>query len=186
MALASYTMTLGWNPLPKPSETGRKPHHDLTYSRYTSFQWWKQDITNKEGSVAQFALGYESFGFQRVEGGIRYRDWVPAAKAVHLYGEFSMSTDDAYLFFQIIGASAVILAQETSMESGRLFSPITLTASLRFPTAQKLRFVPLGISTNFEVAITTEQGEQIVRLSPWSRYVTMDPGNPVMDGKSVA
>lgn len=59
------------------------------HTRYATYQWWKQDIINKEGSLAQFALGYESFGFHRVEGGLRYRDWAPGAKAVHLYGEFS-------------------------------------------------------------------------------------------------
>lgn len=87
-------MTHGLNPLLRRCEIGNLPS-ELFYShiRYATFQWWKKDIENKEGSMEQFALGYENFGFHRVEGGLRYRDWVPGALAVHLYGEFSMKLE---------------------------------------------------------------------------------------------
>lgn len=56
---------------------------------YATFQWWLKDIESKEKSLADFALGYQTFGLQREGKGWRYTDWAPGAHALFLVGDFS-------------------------------------------------------------------------------------------------
>eukprot|EP01127_Copromyxa_protea_P013232 TRINITY_DN3545_c0_g1_i1.p1 TRINITY_DN3545_c0_g1~~TRINITY_DN3545_c0_g1_i1.p1 ORF type:complete len:708 (-),score=102.83 TRINITY_DN3545_c0_g1_i1:39-2129(-) len=135
-----------------------EPFAQTLRDRYSTFQWWKKDITDKEGSLGQFGLGYETFGFHRVEGGLRYRDWVPGALAVHLYGEFNNWSFDSHP------------CSRNEYGVWEAFLPDHPDGTPQIPHCTKLK-----------VAITTGHG-RIVRISPWTRYVTMDPGNPVMDG----
>ena len=49
------------------------------------------DIEASSGSLVDFANGYRYFGFQRDERnkGWWFREWLPAAESVHLFGEFN-------------------------------------------------------------------------------------------------
>lgn len=51
--------------------------------------WYKNEIIAREGSMLQFT-DYNRYGLVRVEGGVRYRDWAPAALGVSLTGDFSI------------------------------------------------------------------------------------------------
>jgi len=42
-----------------------------------------------EGGLLEFSKGYRKFGFQNEAAGIRYREWIPNAAAVFLFGDFS-------------------------------------------------------------------------------------------------
>ncbi len=64
-------------------------HFHLT--RFSTFQWWKNEIGRNEGSITDFACSYKNFGFHRVPGGIRYLDWAPGAHELFLVGDFSTS-----------------------------------------------------------------------------------------------
>lgn len=59
------------------------------WDRVNGYRWWKNELQEKEGGMDQFAEGYKIFGFNRVEGGFVYREWLPNAKQVFLIGEFN-------------------------------------------------------------------------------------------------
>ncbi|CEL94386.1 unnamed protein product [Vitrella brassicaformis CCMP3155] len=70
------------------------PYSDELKKRYQSYLDYKNAIVEKEGSLERFAQGYRLYGFNRVEGGSRgkgwlLREWLPAAKAVTLMGDFN-------------------------------------------------------------------------------------------------
>ncbi|KAK9842677.1 hypothetical protein WJX74_000550 [Apatococcus lobatus] len=65
------------------------PHQEhLTY-RYCQFQETKERIETAEGSLANFAKGYERMGFVREKGCLVYREWAPGASAAQLIGDFN-------------------------------------------------------------------------------------------------
>ena len=43
----------------------------------------------KNRSLVDFANGYLYFGFQRTDNGWSFREWLPSADAVWLYGDFN-------------------------------------------------------------------------------------------------
>ena len=59
------------------------------WDRVNGYKWWKGELTKNEGSVEKFAEGYKIFGFNKVEGGYTYREWLPNAKNVWLIGDFN-------------------------------------------------------------------------------------------------
>ncbi len=46
-------------------------------------------INKHEGGIDAFTKAYTKYGLKRVENGIMCREWVPAANAVFLVGDFS-------------------------------------------------------------------------------------------------
>ena len=50
-----------------------------------------QDINQQAGSIINFANGYNYFGFHydSQAGGWRYREWLPGASAVFVFGDFN-------------------------------------------------------------------------------------------------
>lgn len=57
--------------------------------RYNQFLTKKLAIDQHEGGLDSFSKGYEKFGFTKEGNDIVYREWVPAAKAVQLVGDFN-------------------------------------------------------------------------------------------------
>ena len=49
------------------------------------------DIENSSGDIVDFANGYRYFGFQRDDrnGGWWFREWLPAAHEVYIFGDFN-------------------------------------------------------------------------------------------------
>ncbi|KAJ7524247.1 hypothetical protein O6H91_18G083400 [Diphasiastrum complanatum] len=64
-------------------------HEDHLVSRYNLFLQRMQEIEEYEGGLANFALGYKKFGFNREDGCIIYREWAPFAQAAQLVGDFN-------------------------------------------------------------------------------------------------
>lgn len=64
-------------------------HQDHLRYRMKEFVKRKSDIEKVEGSLANFAKGYEKYGFTREEDCIVYREWAPAAAAAQLIGDFN-------------------------------------------------------------------------------------------------
>ncbi|KAK3285361.1 1,4-alpha-glucan-branching enzyme [Cymbomonas tetramitiformis] len=61
----------------------------LSY-RWERFQQTLASIEQEAGGLAAFAQGYEHMGFTTAEDGtITYREWLPAAQAVSLIGDFN-------------------------------------------------------------------------------------------------
>jgi len=64
--------------------------------RWEKFQERKAAIADAEGSLAEFAKGYEKFGFNKTSSGeIVYREWAPAACRACLIGDFNGWNPDA-------------------------------------------------------------------------------------------
>mgnify|MGYP001059472609 FL=1 len=57
--------------------------------RYERYLAKKREIENVEGSVAEFAKGYEKFGIHKTPEGIVYKEWAPGASALCLFGDFN-------------------------------------------------------------------------------------------------
>ena len=49
----------------------------------------KKELLAKGQKLSDFANGHHYFGFHKVKGGWVYREWAPAAKAMHLVGDFN-------------------------------------------------------------------------------------------------
>ncbi|MDO4739083.1 MAG: alpha-amylase family glycosyl hydrolase [Eubacteriales bacterium] len=65
------------------------PFHEdieLRMQRYTDV---RKALFGEEADVAAMANGYLYFGFHRTETGWVYREWAPAADALHLVGDFN-------------------------------------------------------------------------------------------------
>lgn len=66
-----------------------EPFADALRYRYAKYQELLSAIQASEGGLDKFSKGYETMGLVRVEGGVRYREWAPAAKGMFLFGEFN-------------------------------------------------------------------------------------------------
>ena len=49
----------------------------------------KKELLHKGQKLSDFANGYLFYGFHKTKGGWVYREWAPAAKALHLIGDFN-------------------------------------------------------------------------------------------------
>ncbi|MEP0844301.1 MAG: alpha amylase C-terminal domain-containing protein [Phycisphaerae bacterium] len=69
------------------------PYADDLRRRYRKYQTLLERIRQAEGSLLEFARGYERFGLNRgtLDGrpGVFYREWAPGADALFLTGEFN-------------------------------------------------------------------------------------------------
>jgi len=66
-----------------------EPFAQTLRDRFSTFQWYKNEIIQKEGSLVKFTDYKNRYGLIREAGGVRYRDWAPAAKGVALTGDFN-------------------------------------------------------------------------------------------------
>jgi 1,4-alpha-glucan branching enzyme len=70
-----------------------EPYANALRHRYHVYQCALRNIISAEGSLEAFSRGYEYFGFNRVEvdsqPGVMYREWAPAARSLHLIGDFN-------------------------------------------------------------------------------------------------
>lgn len=65
------------------------PFKDHLMYRWNQYRNTKQRIVEAEGSLENFAKGYERLGFTREENSTVYREWAPAATAAALIGDFN-------------------------------------------------------------------------------------------------
>ena len=65
-------------------------HREEIERRFSVFTQYVEDITSREGSIEKMALGHKTFGCQILDNGdIRWTEWAPAARSLHLMGEFN-------------------------------------------------------------------------------------------------
>lgn len=63
-----------------------KKHFEYRLKKYNEVL---DEIEKNEGSLYQFAHGYEKLGFNETDQGIMFREWAPNAKEVYLMGDFN-------------------------------------------------------------------------------------------------
>ncbi|EIE25420.1 starch branching enzyme [Coccomyxa subellipsoidea C-169] len=64
-------------------------HEEHLKYRYNQFLQTKASLEKAEGSLANFAKGYEKMGFFREGNATVYREWCPAASSAQLIGDFN-------------------------------------------------------------------------------------------------
>ncbi|XP_060072353.1 1,4-alpha-glucan-branching enzyme-like [Ylistrum balloti] len=127
--------------------------------RYGCFQKIINDISQSEGSLEKFSLGYEIFGIHRTaDNGINMTEWAPGAEGIYLRGDFNDWNQTEYPF--------------TKGEFGKwhLTLPPKPDGSCPIPHNSKIKLV-----------IRTKSGELVDRLSPWANYVVRQEKVPVYD-----
>ena len=65
-----------------------EPHKEDIEQRIKNYKNKRISLV-KEGSLADFAKGYEYFGFHREKDGWVYREWAPAADKMYITGDFN-------------------------------------------------------------------------------------------------
>jgi 1,4-alpha-glucan branching enzyme len=70
-----------------------EPYANALRHRYRNYQCALRNIESAEGALDNFSQGYKFFGFNRAEvdgtPGVMYREWAPAARMLHLIGDFN-------------------------------------------------------------------------------------------------
>ena len=65
--------------------------------RWDKFMETKKRIEDAEGSLEEFAKGYDKFGFnKKSDGSIVYREWAPAACSAFLIGDFNQWSPESH------------------------------------------------------------------------------------------
>lgn len=71
-------------------DTYLSDHKDEITRRFGVFQKFVTDINSGEGGIEKFSLGHQKFGAQILNNNdIVWTEWAPAARSLHLMGEFN-------------------------------------------------------------------------------------------------
>ncbi|KAK2791474.1 alpha-1,4-glucan branching enzyme [Emmonsiellopsis sp. PD_33] len=136
-----------------------EPFRDALKSRFGHTADRIATIKETEGGLAEFAKGYEKFGFNvRGNGDIVYREWAPNAVDAHLIGDFN--------------------------NWDRKATPMTKDAfgvwEVTLPAKDGVPAIPHN--SKVKITLTTPTGEQLDRLPAWIKRVTQDLAvSPVYD-----
>jgi 1,4-alpha-glucan branching enzyme len=134
-----------------------EPFAQTLRDRFATYKWYKNEIVQREGSLLEFT-DYNRYGLIREEGGVRYRDWAPAALGVSLTGDFNEWNFSSHFC--------------TRNEYGvwEIFIPDIDGREV------------IQHNSKIKTVIHTEN-DKLVRISPWIHYATAERGNPTYDGR---
>ena len=122
-------------------------HQGEIKRRFGNFQDLLREMDSKEGGLENFALGHKTFGPQvGPNGTIHWLEWAPAARSLHLIGEFNSWNRISHPFKQ--------------MDFGRW--------ELVLPSIEGKAAIKHGQKVKVLV-----NGED--RISPWASYVIQPP-----------
>lgn len=77
-------------------------HQQEITRRFSVFQDLVKDINSREGGIEQFALGHKKFGPQVLPNNdVVWTEWAPAARSLHLMGEFNSWSRSQHEFKQL-------------------------------------------------------------------------------------
>ena len=126
---------------------------DILY-RWRRYRDWERRIAESEGGVAQFARGYEGWGIvQRAGGEVTVREWVENGEEVAVVGQFNDWDRTRH-----------VCARDQ-------FSVFTLSIP---PREDGSSAIPHG--SQVKLWIRTKFGQELYRLSPWTKYATQVRG----------
>ena len=121
--------------------------------RWERYRDWEQRVAESEGDLAQFARGYEEWGIvQRANGEVTVREWVENGLEVALVGDFNGWDRTCHVC------------------SRDKYSVFTLTVP---PREDGTSAIPHG--SQVKLWIRTKFGQELYRLSPWTKYATQVP-----------
>ncbi|GAM22439.1 hypothetical protein SAMD00019534_056140 [Acytostelium subglobosum LB1] len=118
-----------------------------------------KQFEEKEGGLLKFAQGYTYFGFNVQSDGVMYREWLPAAHAVFLVGDFNQWNKISHPL--------------TRDEYGRW--------SIFLPNDEKGQ-CPIPHQSKIKIYVQLENGSWDFRIPAWINRVEQTKENPVFDG----
>lgn len=122
--------------------------------RWGRFREWEERIAANEGSLAQFARGYEEWGIvQRASGEVTVREWVENAVEVAVVGDFNNWDRSRH-----------VCARDEYGVFSTTIPPLPGGSSA----------VPHG--SQVKLWIRNRSGHEFYRLSPWTKYATQVVG----------
>ncbi|KAG0577711.1 hypothetical protein M758_5G168600 [Ceratodon purpureus] len=124
-----------------------------THLRYRVREFLKRkaEIEKVEGSLEEFAKGYEKYGFTREENCILYQEWAPAAAAAQLIGDFN-NWD---------GSKHIMERDEFGVWS------------IRLPDEGGVSAIPHGSKVKFRMQ--KGDGTWVDRIPAWIKFAVVDP-----------
>ena len=129
--------------------------------RWGRYRHWERRIGESEGGLAQFARGYEDWGIvQRAGGEVTVREWVDNGAEVAVVGDFNGWDRSRH-----------VCARGD-------FGVFSLTIP---PLADGSPAVPHG--SQVKLWIRTRDGQELYRLSPWTKYATQVRGSVPYTGR---
>lgn len=128
------------------------------WERVNGYKHWQSELEKNEGGIEQFAKGYTIFGWNRVEGGWCYREWLPNAKQVFLIGEFNQWQNTCPLKAEGFGRWAVVLPDQ---KDGSPFLPH---------------------KTQIKVRLEAESGSWHDRVPAWTKLAWQDTKTNLFNG----
>ena len=129
--------------------------------RWGRYRHWERRIGESEGGLAQFARGYEDWGIvQRAGGEVTVREWVENGAEVAVVGDFNGWDRSRH-----------VCARGD-------FGVFSLTIP---PLADGSPAVPHG--SQVKLWIRTRDGQELYRLSPWTKYATQVRGSVPYAGR---
>jgi len=135
-----------------------EPYKETLKARYAKYQEKKRQIEEYEGGLDKFSQGYKKMGFNRVEGGIMFREWAPGAQRLFLFGEFNGWNRESH---------------EAKKDQYGVFS-LFLPDVHGKPAIQH--------ATKVKLSLVTGSGEKVDRIPAWIKVVWQQGQSPLFDG----
>ncbi|KAK9820161.1 hypothetical protein WJX72_006858 [[Myrmecia] bisecta] len=126
-------------------------HQDHLKYRYQQFLETKHKIEEVEGSIAEFAKGYQKFGFTRTSNATVYREWAPGATSAQLIGDFN-NWSGSWMERDAFGVWSLTLPDD--------------------PNGQPA--IPHG--SRVKVRLQHPGGWFVDRIPAWIKWATVEPG----------
>lgn len=133
-------------------------HQHEIKRRYGELTKMITHIELHEGGLNQFSRSYEQFGLVSVEGGIMCREWIPAAEAVFIYGDFNNWNKSTHGL--------------TKKDHGKweLFFPHKENGEQQIEHMCK-----------YKLLVWTSDNQILERISPWANYVIQNAETKLME-----
>ncbi|KAK3909486.1 1,4-alpha-glucan-branching enzyme [Frankliniella fusca] len=121
--------------------------------RYAVFKDYIEKVNSSDGSLEKFTKGYDYFGIHvNSDNSVTAREWAPGAQQVYLVGDFNGWNNESHPF--------------TKLEYGKW--------EINIPPSSDGSCAIKHLS-EIKLAIRTQSGQLVFRLSPWAKYVVPPP-----------
>uniref|UniRef100_A0A1B6E036 1,4-alpha-glucan branching enzyme n=1 Tax=Clastoptera arizonana TaxID=38151 RepID=A0A1B6E036_9HEMI len=132
-----------------------KPYEREYRRRYACFQDYVDKVNDIEGGLENFTQGYKYYGVHiNPDNSVTCREWAPGAIQVYLYGEFNNWQKKSHPY------------QNIGYGKWELQIPPNEDGSCRVKHLSEVK-----------LAIRTQNGDIVDRLSPWATYVVPPPAS---------
>ncbi len=146
--------------------------------RIELFEKKKKELVGDSASLADFANGYNYFGFHRTDSGWVYREWAPAAEKMYLTGDFNnWDIENCPMARLENGVFEVELKGKNALKAGQKVQAIVINSG------RVLRRVPLyatRVVQDPETYLWCAEIEETLKEFPWTDDGFVPEKNPLI------